>query len=98
MSEIKRTPWEVFQNGFSMRAVKDADGNWLTYAAGDDRRMSREEVEANARLMAAAPDLLEALRDLIGWVPGPDQWHTDACPKAVERAIAAIAKATGGAQ
>jgi len=52
----------------------------------------------DARLMAAAPDLLEALRDLIGWVPGPDQWHTDACPKAVERAIAAIAKATGGAQ
>ena len=53
-----------------------------------------EETRANAALIAAAPDLLEALRDLIGWVPGPAHWHTDACPKAVERAVAAIAKAT----
>ncbi|HEV2594157.1 MAG TPA: hypothetical protein VGU01_03020 [Sphingomicrobium sp.] len=53
--------------------------------------------EDDCRLAAAAPDLLGALRDLIGWVPGPAHWHTDACPKAVERAVAAIAKATGAA-
>jgi hypothetical protein len=53
--------------------------------------------EANARLIAAAPDLLEALRDVIGWVPGgaAEMWHTDAPTKAVERARAAIAKAEG---
>lgn len=56
------------------------------------------EIEANARLIAAAPELLEALKDLIGWVPGGVHFHTDAPQKAVERASAAIAKATGGAQ
>ncbi|EKT4443986.1 hypothetical protein [Stenotrophomonas maltophilia] len=51
--------------------------------------------EANALLIAAAPELLEALKDLIGWVPGGVHFHTDAPQKAVERASAAIAKATG---
>ena len=49
----------------------------------------------DARLMAAAPDLLEALQDLIGWVPSSSHWHTDAPMKTLERARAAIAKATG---
>lgn len=40
-------------------------------------------------------DLIAAVRDLIGWVPGPAHWHTDAAQKAVDRAIAAIAKALG---
>lgn len=57
-----------------------------------------QNAEANARLIAAAPELLEALKDLIGWVPGGVHFHTDAPQKAVERASAAIAKATGGAQ
>lgn len=55
------------------------------------------EGKANARLIAAAPDLLAALRDVIGWIPGgaSEMWHTDAPSKAVERARAAIAKAEG---
>lgn len=43
--------------------------------------------EANARLIAAAPDLLEALQDIIDNVP--PLWEC------TERAQAAIAKATG---
>ena len=54
--------------------------------------------DANARLIAAAPDLLAALTDVIGWVPGGIAFHTNAAFAAVERARAAIAKATGGAQ
>jgi len=50
---------------------------------------------ANARLISAAPDLLEALVDLIGWVPGANSWHTDGPVNAVERARAAIRKARG---
>lgn len=57
-----------------------------------------EGCEANAKLIAAAPDLLAALRDIIGWVPGPSNWHTNAAQKAVERAIAAMEKATGEVQ
>ena len=59
--------------------------------------LARSEVEANARLIAAAPELLEALEavlpDLEHYVathgPGPD--------KRLAVARAAIAKATGGA-
>lgn len=72
---------------------------WLVDAAGNpvlkgDMRCASEEL---ARLIEAAPELFEALRGLIGWVPGPESWHTDACPKAVERAVAAMAKALGTA-
>lgn len=51
--------------------------------------------EADARLIAAAPELLAALRDVIGWVPGAAAWHTVAPLKAVEQARLAIFKATG---
>ena len=49
--------------------------------------------EANARLIAAAPDLLEALKEML-------DGHEDACTGygegAADKARAAIAKATGG--
>lgn len=51
----------------------------------------REEAEANARLIAAAPDLLEALHALVS------SWETGT-PYTTEigAARAAIARATGG--
>lgn len=57
-----------------------------------------EESKANASLIAAAPDLLEALRELLN-APDPDEVE-DATPRfrAVMKAHAAIAKATGGAR
>jgi hypothetical protein len=56
------------------------------------RGRTLDEAEANARLIAAAPDLLDALRLLVelldrGQPPGNDD---------LEQAHAAIAKATGG--
>ena len=54
-----------------------------------------ENFTQNANLIAAAPDLLAALTDVIGWVPGGIAFHTNAAFAAVERARAAIAKATG---
>lgn len=44
--------------------------------------------EANARLIAAAPELLEALKDVMYWDNGKPEW---------EDARAAIAKAEGTA-
>lgn len=55
---------------------------------------SREEAEANARLIAAAPDLLEALKALVYEVDDSDyRWKS----KGEVMARVAIAKATGGA-
>lgn len=45
---------------------------------------------ANAHLIAAAPDLLEALRYIVAW--NPDGWDGD---RARAQALAAIAKAEG---
>lgn len=51
-----------------------------------------EELRANARLIAAAPDLLAALRDLVACTPETyDNRHE------LRAAIDAIAQATGGA-
>jgi hypothetical protein len=50
--------------------------------------------EADARLIAAAPDMLEMLRDVVAVLNDPDADWTDA--HRVEREIlAVIAKATG---
>ena len=48
-----------------------------------------EQVRANARLIAAAPELLEALYDVMQCFVGDDE------NKVAQRARAAIAKATG---
>lgn len=54
--------------------------------------------EANARLIAAAPDLLEALRDLVEATSGGDMGMGTAIffPREFDAARAAIAKAEGG--
>lgn len=57
MSEHTPGPWKSFG-----RYVNTAEGEPL--ATADAGTIARENV-ANARLMAAAPDLLEALRGLL---------------------------------
>ena len=52
---------------------------------------SLEEAQANARLIAAAPDLLEALKQFLAWGEGKD------CEYPFQQARAAISKALGGA-
>jgi hypothetical protein len=52
------------------------------------------EIEANARLIAAAPELLEALKRMLRWAEADQVNYTGDHPVAVARA--AIAKATGG--
>lgn len=53
----------------------------------------RSEVEANARLMAAAPELLKVLQDLDA-LRGPFPPSDEAVDAAWRKASAAIAKAT----
>lgn len=61
-----------------------------------------EKHEANARLIVAAPDLLEALVEMLianhGLPANENDEHDPVRACAVVQARAAIAKATGGAQ
>lgn len=92
MSKHTTGPWIVNNDqtevGEGKLSIEAADEYFIAQV---DEGVSQE---ANARLIAAAPELLSALKDIIGWVPGAASWHTDAPIKAVERARAAIAKAT----
>jgi hypothetical protein len=81
-------PWEVRNEG-SSRWIDIVQANtgepWpLPFAA-----CKHFDQEANARLIAAAPDLLEALVDLVAFYP------LDSADANVTSARAAIAKATG---
>jgi len=71
------------------RAIVDADG----YTVCNPSPMG----EANARLIAAAPDLLEALRDLLSRADLDQSATHDGLENcdALARCRAAIAKATG---
>lgn len=57
-------------------------------------RDTDEETDANARLIAAAPELLDALSDLVG---GCGKEGDLFCSVAMEKARAVIGKATGQA-
>ena len=52
-----------------------------------------KEAEANARLIAAAPELLEALQNMLGLTEASDYMGVG---EIEQQARAAIAKATGG--
>jgi len=73
--------------------VDGPDGELVTYLTGYAKPTPRQA--ANARLIAAAPDLLEALQQVRKWAEGDDENYTGDHP--IARARAAIAKATGSA-
>jgi len=93
------TPWKTaiaFDRDY-IRNIKDAQGEII--AQIPDWTDGLAETTANARLMAAAPDLLEALRDLLSRAQEAlDQTATRdglANCDALARCRAVIAKATG---
>ncbi len=100
MTDTKHTPWEVRKDLFGCPHVFDAGGDRLT----NDRMCGTEGWNDHARLIAAAPDLLEALEALCeqdnsyhgGVIHIPCENHGDAIRK-MREARAAIAKARGDA-
>ena len=90
------TPWKIFDNveGWSIgnRAIVDAEG----FTICNPSPMG----EANARLIAAAPDLLDALCTALPFVEdheGSNVYKAGAVARAVREIRAAIKAATGEA-
>jgi hypothetical protein len=91
MTQHTQGPW-IITNG---RCIY-GNGDFIKpFVASVEDDHNDAETEANARLIAAAPDLLAALQAIVtGNVYGnPTQWNL-----AIDRGIAALAKATGEAQ
>jgi len=89
-------PWKVGASGHWISAPEcggigvASAGRAVTIGGGSSYVISNTEAEANARLIAAAPDLLAALEKAQEYFDGYSTRDT------VKRAIAAaIAKATG---
>ena len=92
-------PWWTKREGFSTVYVEARiEGGWIQeVAACGPTEAGQEQQEANARLIAAAPELLEALKEIADyWNRGRnDMAMHDACWHAIHTAEEAIAKATG---
>lgn len=93
-------PWSVVQNldtsdGANAAAIYSGARTYVAdvyrgYVGSE--AIGRDEQQANARLIAAAPDLLEALGQCLGWLD-------EHAPRYVEEeARAAIAKAEGSGE
>lgn len=93
MSAHTPGPWELDEGDDGDNFTIRADGEFVTRLTKsrytDDRR--DPEAYANAALIAAAPDMLAALRDLLGYVGGWDSAPDHPCGKARD----AIARAEG---
>lgn len=87
---------------FEKTAASHTPGPWSLLPVGNNRRLIDPGIgevyglgrtpDANARLIAAAPDLLAALNALAAWADHMGGWDSPAW----EQAEAAIAKATKG--
>ena len=93
-------PWRVYKSSILSAAnyKRMAEGNWnvqaLAYTVGnDDATYDGGEVYANARLIAAAPALLEALQSMV-WYAEP-HLLSPVAREALATARAAIAQALG---
>jgi hypothetical protein len=87
-------PWEAVDRLTVRSAYVMGDRN---KAGWEVARLPESALAGDSALIAAAPELLAALKDVIGWVPGSSAFFTDGSSAAVERARAAIAKAEGRA-
>jgi hypothetical protein len=95
MSKHTVGPWEYDAESAQVIAPK-CGYQWVNGAPviAEVCPLDYSEQSENARLIAAAPDLLNALEAMLAYAPEPAAYST-ACVH--ERARAAIAKATGAA-
>lgn len=92
MSKHTPGPW-VVRYDYVVQAPAYEDGRLVPVAQPYGVNCDGTDLFANARLIAAAPELLEAIRGVIEHM----EWSTDQGEAAYQFARAAIAKATGEA-
>jgi hypothetical protein len=88
-------PWKINRHGYeSLYACHEfVEGDSGIGVCGIWHPESHREQDANARLIAAAPELLEALKQVVAWMDAPgDSAFGDA---QLQTARDAISKATG---
>ena len=92
MTKHTQSPWTLVGSTTISNADQSVGiANISTYSVGED------EAAANARLIAAAPDLLEALQ-MVDRIWSHDQTANLDPESPVAKIRATIAKATGGAK
>jgi hypothetical protein len=94
MSKHTPGPWEAKNNGTHWNN-KEID-NWIiTYGNDDEQIVDHVYEEANARLIAAAPELLAACEEFERWheVVSSDSYHSEWTQALAQKMRAAIAKA-----
>lgn len=102
MEKHTEGPWEVgnlIKNDFEVRYVEIKGADGLKRIAKATYGQTDEECAANAHLIAAAPELLEALKGIIAWTNNTAMYHLkdeDLLPKGFEKWESLITKAEGG--
>lgn len=101
MSTAKHTPGPWFANFEAGRYVITYQGAFGPYRALAITGGFHPDHEGNARLIAAAPELLEALTAATDALAGglwdsPTKDEHELCNEVIDACRAAIAKATGG--
>jgi len=92
MKNFSIAPWKTargWNNAGYVRVIKDAQGEHIAHVCDLDDALT--EATANARLLAAAPDLLDALQNLVAAIEDSAAgWNgIDAYPEDFEKVIAA---------
>ncbi len=96
--KITKGEWKLSKKAGTddLARIKDSNGNIIAdcFWLGEDR--SKEEAEANAKLMAASKDLLEALYGIQSDIGGGKKYceHNFNCTCAWNKVKEAIKKAT----
>ena len=97
-------PWYVVRPGHCFRIHTKPDGGYtgalaiVDWWSSDDYGPTKPVAHANAVLFAAAPDLVEALDDLMAEQNGPplcDPRHEKAWQRAMDNAAAVLVRVRG---
>lgn len=91
MTKPTTFPWVVSADGLSVK--NDLLDKIVCFASSEP---TKEESKVNMRMIAAAPEMYEALRLLLSWHDGTNEREYIPAHMIIEKARAAIAKA--GAQ